>query len=85
MGFDSPRLRHKDCIMLYRVLSDVNNYCEIADRGHGVEFDIIEVAGDRDIVIRAYEDSGYASQTVVFRIKPEEATALKEFLIASGY
>lgn len=74
--------------MTDRVFQDERSW-EVSSKGCYVEVYVFDPkTSDRDqdeVMITVNEDAGWNSQRANFTITAEEATLLKEFLIAKGY
>lgn len=75
--------------MSNRIFQDDRSF-EVTDRHTDVEFHVFdETVGSHilagDVQIKIHVEAGWDSQLASFKINAEEATVLKEFLIAKGY
>jgi len=68
--------------MTNRVFEDDRSF-EVSDRYR--DFEICISNTDNAVEIIATEDAGFDTQYIKFSMTAEEATAMKEFLIKSGY
>jgi len=69
--------------MTNRVFEDANSF-EVSSKGCDVEVYVFNTT-DRSVNIQCIEEAGWDSQRVTMNITAEEATKLKQFLIAQGY
>jgi hypothetical protein len=71
-----------------RIFENQNSF-EVSGGGREVEvyvFDLINIARGRgEVMITVREEASWDSQRASFTMTAEEATAMKQFLIAQGY
>ncbi len=67
--------------MTDRIFEDARSF-EVSDGGRLVDVYVFEAG---DVKITVTEDAGWDSQHASFTMTPEEATAMKNFLIKQGY